>query len=188
MTFKKGNTRAVVLWTLCAVVLLSAAYCTGLFFSACHPTRLSTVPSEDSGAVTVLLYNGTDMPTDGQFPEFSILDVQAGENLSLRYHGNGGTFFSIVGYCYYPGESVEVFDSSFVLRDNASGEYYQIPTTQVTNLDIPADDTGAAYGGSGMRGLCWQRFLPKNTTFHLYMRYGNDGRDVLIDTGVDVSE
>lgn len=93
-------------------------------------------------------------------------------------------YVKLSGWAFLPGEDLLVVNNRFILREEATGQYYRLPTDAVTRTDVDAmfdEDELYDYDLCGIESI-----LPRSALtgrYHVYILYQSNGRDALLDTG-----
>ena len=181
----KLSLRTKVSFALCGVVVSALLICVCLFLDQCYPQKFDIKGIEFANVENVR-WNIDNYGIDSTSVDFQILDPNAGENLAINYIGNGEKYLSVSGYCYIINNKIEVFNNAFVVQNKEHNTFYLIPTTQTNIKDLILED-GIDYGNSGLNGVCHLSFLPDDSVYRLYIYYGSDNQNFLIDTGEEIN-
>lgn len=115
-------------------------------------------------------------------------DAPLTENNAISHHfdaqGLGRYRTRIEGWVFKNGESVRTYDLKLLFRA-ADGTYYTLPSQIVRRPDVTAHfKDGNNYDASGFQIAGLSPALFARGPFTLYFLYRNDGKNLLIDTGV----
>ena len=86
----------------------------------------------------------------------------------------------IEGYAYKEDEEIKTVDSHFVLKSEATGDFYKLNTTQVRSENVPE-----GYRKSGIKTRFLTSFL-KAGRYEIYVLYKSNDNNLLADTGIYV--
>ena len=97
------------------------------------------------------------------------------------------SFCTVEGWAVHPGEDLRTLNTWVVLRDSATGRAWRANTTYRDREDVAATlaaDGEADYTSCGFLSVFRPRGL--SGTYRICIHYGNNGENVLIDTGQDI--
>jgi hypothetical protein len=106
-----------------------------------------------------------------------------------------GRFVEIKGWALVPEEEIRSLDSHYVLKRESDGKYFLISTAPMSRQDVKdtfsggqAEGTDYGYDRAGLWGKVKATNLDlENDSYSLYIAYGNNGHNILKDTGVVIN-
>lgn len=90
----------------------------------------------------------------------------------------------ITGYAYIPGVSIAVPNVSYILQDEATGEYIKIHTEVQKREDITEKYSldSIDYNLSGIKGSVWKKELEKGHCYQICLMYKSDESNYFVRT------
>ncbi len=102
-------------------------------------------------------------------------------------------FLKIEGWACIPGEDIGWTDNQYILKRISDGKYFRISSAPVDRQDLKElfnaeYQDEVQYDRAGLRGkVKVARLDLKNQEYELYIEYGNNGRDIMKNTGVVIN-
>lgn len=165
---------------MAVLVCVSAIVCLLVYNSLKAAEEVSVADMADGNAAVE--YNIEHCGDD--IFEATMSTVENGNQKIISYKGNGSQYLRIKGWAYRPGEDIKTADSAFMLREPGTDKYIKLKTVMEKRQDV-TDKFGEnqySYNLSGLVSIVKKSDLKPGVTYDVYIAYGNDGSNLLVNT------
>ncbi len=131
--------------------------------------------------ILIIVYMAFTMSTLLVFKTYTLGPSTSENDETIRTHIDSlivdNKKIEITGWAYKEGQTVEMVNSNFILKNQDTGKMYLMKTVMEKNASLA--EIGC--GNAGLHAQCLRLGLPKGK-YQIFVLYRNDGEDILADT------